>query len=107
MPVISRDRIPANALFITAKVSLLLLFDRQPRPTQQPPSRARIYSFCWISTLLSHFQLSEHPPKELFDLLEEVLRHPILAMEYHFVPPEERARDEKGNLLPWGYVYKE
>lgn len=28
-------------------------------------------------------------------------------MEYHFVPPEERARDEKGNLLPWGYVYKE
>lgn len=30
-----------------------------------------------------------------------------VAMEYHFVPPEERARDEKGNLLPWGYVYKE
>lgn len=28
-------------------------------------------------------------------------------MEYHFVPPEERARDEKGNILPWGYVYKE
>jgi hypothetical protein len=28
-------------------------------------------------------------------------------MEYHSVPPEERARDEKGNLLPWGYVYKE
>jgi hypothetical protein len=28
-------------------------------------------------------------------------------MEYHFVPPEERARDEKGNLLPWGYIYKE
>ncbi|RAK96739.1 uncharacterized protein BO80DRAFT_496837 [Aspergillus ibericus CBS 121593] len=28
-------------------------------------------------------------------------------MEYHFVPPEERARDEKGNLLPWGYVYKD
>lgn len=31
----------------------------------------------------------------------------VLAMEYHAVPPEERARDEKGNLLPWGYVYKE
>lgn len=31
----------------------------------------------------------------------------IFAMEYHAVPPEERARDEKGNLLPWGYVYKE
>lgn len=30
-----------------------------------------------------------------------------LAMEYHSVPPEERARDEKGNLLPWGYVYQE
>jgi hypothetical protein len=29
------------------------------------------------------------------------------AMEYHSVPPEERARDEDGNLLPWGYVYKE
>lgn len=28
-------------------------------------------------------------------------------MEYHFVPAEERAKDEKGNLLPWGYVYKE
>ena len=28
-------------------------------------------------------------------------------MEYHFVPLEERARDEKGNILPWGYVYKE
>ncbi|KAE8148495.1 hypothetical protein BDV25DRAFT_158175 [Aspergillus avenaceus] len=28
-------------------------------------------------------------------------------MEYHFVPPEERAKDEKGNLLPWGYVYKD
>ncbi|KAJ5699010.1 hypothetical protein N7462_001015 [Penicillium macrosclerotiorum] len=28
-------------------------------------------------------------------------------MEYHAVPLEERARDEKGNLLPWGYVYKD
>ncbi|CDM27343.1 hypothetical protein DTO013E5_8461 [Penicillium roqueforti] len=28
-------------------------------------------------------------------------------MEYHSVPPEERARDEDGNLLPWGYVYKD
>jgi hypothetical protein len=28
-------------------------------------------------------------------------------MEYHSVPLEERARDEDGNLLPWGYVYKE
>ncbi|KAJ5143555.1 uncharacterized protein N7515_002342 [Penicillium bovifimosum] len=28
-------------------------------------------------------------------------------MEYHSVPPEERARDEHGNLLPWGYVYKD
>ncbi|KAH8431549.1 uncharacterized protein LDX57_009211 [Aspergillus melleus] len=28
-------------------------------------------------------------------------------MEYHFVPPEERAKDDKGNLLPWGYVYKD
>ncbi|CEJ59688.1 hypothetical protein PMG11_08300 [Penicillium brasilianum] len=28
-------------------------------------------------------------------------------MEYHAVPPEERARDENGNLLPWGYVYKD
>lgn len=28
-------------------------------------------------------------------------------MEYHFVPFEERAKDEKGNVLPWGYVYKE
>lgn len=31
----------------------------------------------------------------------------IPGMEYHAVPPEERARDEQGNLLPWGYVYKE
>ncbi|RAL11046.1 uncharacterized protein BO97DRAFT_478889 [Aspergillus homomorphus CBS 101889] len=28
-------------------------------------------------------------------------------MEYHFVPPEERARNEKGEMLPWGYVYKD
>ncbi|KAF9884469.1 hypothetical protein FE257_001730 [Aspergillus nanangensis] len=28
-------------------------------------------------------------------------------MEYHFVPPEERAKDDKGNPLPWGYVYKD
>ncbi|KAJ5263315.1 hypothetical protein N7478_010920 [Penicillium angulare] len=28
-------------------------------------------------------------------------------MEYHAVPVEERARDEHGNLLPWGYVYKD
>ncbi|KAJ5670625.1 uncharacterized protein N7477_005988 [Penicillium maclennaniae] len=28
-------------------------------------------------------------------------------MEYHAVPPEERARDENGNLLPWGYIYKD
>ncbi|KAJ5887506.1 hypothetical protein N7495_007547 [Penicillium taxi] len=28
-------------------------------------------------------------------------------MEYHAVPPEERARDENGNLLPWGYLYKD
>ncbi|KAA8643407.1 hypothetical protein EYZ11_010119 [Aspergillus tanneri] len=28
-------------------------------------------------------------------------------MEYHFVPLEERAKDDKGNLLPWGYVYKD
>ncbi|CAP99619.1 Pc22g23310 [Penicillium rubens Wisconsin 54-1255] len=28
-------------------------------------------------------------------------------MEYHSVPLEERARDEDGNLLPWGYVYKD
>lgn len=28
-------------------------------------------------------------------------------MEYHSVPVEERAKDEKGNLLPWGYMYKE
>ncbi|KAL1960496.1 hypothetical protein VTO42DRAFT_7795 [Malbranchea cinnamomea] len=28
-------------------------------------------------------------------------------MEYHAVPPEERAKDEKGNLLPWSYVYKD
>ncbi|KAJ5166208.1 uncharacterized protein N7482_004989 [Penicillium canariense] len=28
-------------------------------------------------------------------------------MEYHAVPPEERARDQDGNLLPWGYVYKD
>lgn len=32
---------------------------------------------------------------------------PSSVMEYHSVPPEERARDEDGNLLPWGYVYKE
>lgn len=31
----------------------------------------------------------------------------LTTMEYHFVPQEERARDDKGNLLPWGYVYKE
>ncbi|WEW61412.1 hypothetical protein PRK78_006902 [Emydomyces testavorans] len=30
-----------------------------------------------------------------------------LKMEYHSVPPEERARDPKGNLLPFGYVYKD
>jgi hypothetical protein len=24
----------------------------------------------------------------------------LVAMEYHFVPLEERARDEKGNILP-------
>ncbi|KAJ5249140.1 hypothetical protein N7468_000591 [Penicillium chermesinum] len=28
-------------------------------------------------------------------------------MEYHAVPIDERARDEQGNLLPWGYVYKD
>ncbi|KAJ5110072.1 hypothetical protein N7532_002717 [Penicillium argentinense] len=28
-------------------------------------------------------------------------------MEYHAVPPEERARDENGNMLPWGYIYKD
>ncbi|EER29870.1 hypothetical protein D8B26_007119 [Coccidioides posadasii str. Silveira] len=28
-------------------------------------------------------------------------------MEYHSVPPEERARGPKGNLLPFGYVYKD
>ncbi|KAM5475091.1 hypothetical protein MauCBS54593_001563 [Microsporum audouinii] len=28
-------------------------------------------------------------------------------MEYHSVPLEERAKDEKGNTLPWGYVYKD
>lgn len=28
-------------------------------------------------------------------------------MEYHSVPLEERAKDDKGNILPWGYVYKE
>ncbi|KAJ6179828.1 hypothetical protein N7519_010289 [Penicillium mononematosum] len=32
---------------------------------------------------------------------------PSTVMEYHSVPPEERARDEDGNLLPWGYVYKD
>jgi hypothetical protein len=35
------------------------------------------------------------------------LHHWDLAMEYHAVPLEERARDEKGNILPWGYVFKE
>lgn len=30
-----------------------------------------------------------------------------IIMEYHAVPPEERAQDDKGNPLPWGYVYKE
>ncbi|KKK17238.1 hypothetical protein ARAM_005925 [Aspergillus rambellii] len=28
-------------------------------------------------------------------------------MEYHAVPLEERAKDDKGNILPWGYVYKD
>ncbi|EFQ97165.1 hypothetical protein MGYG_00208 [Nannizzia gypsea CBS 118893] len=28
-------------------------------------------------------------------------------MEYHSVPLEERAKDEKGNTLPWGYIYKD
>jgi hypothetical protein len=28
-------------------------------------------------------------------------------MEVHSVPVEERAFDEKGNRLPWGYVYSE
>ncbi|EZF31019.1 nucleoporin [Trichophyton mentagrophytes] len=28
-------------------------------------------------------------------------------MEYHSVPLEERAKDEKGNTLPWGYLYKD
>ncbi|RDW72574.1 uncharacterized protein DSM5745_07746 [Aspergillus mulundensis] len=28
-------------------------------------------------------------------------------MEYHSVPLEERAKDDKGNTLPWGYVYKD
>ncbi|KAL2820059.1 hypothetical protein BJX63DRAFT_428383 [Aspergillus granulosus] len=28
-------------------------------------------------------------------------------MEYHSVPLEERAKDDKGNILPWGYVYKD
>ncbi|KAI9367049.1 hypothetical protein BJX61DRAFT_360093 [Aspergillus egyptiacus] len=28
-------------------------------------------------------------------------------MEYHAVPLDERAKDEKGNTLPWGYIYKD
>ncbi|EEP81148.1 predicted protein [Uncinocarpus reesii 1704] len=28
-------------------------------------------------------------------------------MEYHSVPPEERARGPKGGLLPYGYLYKD
>lgn len=33
--------------------------------------------------------------------------NPHARMEIHSVPPEERATDENGNLLPWGYIYAE
>ena len=47
--------------------------------------------------------LATHP-----EFLAVTHAHPLSSiMEYHAVPPEERARDEKGNLLPWGYIYKE
>ncbi|KAI9044943.1 uncharacterized protein KD926_011116 [Aspergillus affinis] len=48
-------------------------------------------------------------PISLFSFLEKFKTPslPFPSMEYHFVPPEERAKDDKGNLLPWGYVYKD
>ncbi|KAL4962495.1 allantoate permease family MFS transporter [Aspergillus stella-maris] len=36
-----------------------------------------------------------------------VIETDIAKMEYHSVPLEERAKDDKGNILPWGYVYKD
>lgn len=91
--MVPRDRIPANQLFTKSFGSL----DARPN-----------LPFCaFISQnlpfLSSHFFVSldtPHSPKFLD-------RIPSTVMEYHSVPPEERARDEDGNLLPWGYVYKE
>lgn len=58
---------------------------------------------------LSHPRRSfHHNHPAIFSFIHCLVRSQWpLVMEYHAVPPEERARDEKGNLLPWGYVYKE
>lgn len=57
------------------------------------------------SYTLSDTLWSSDPPLLLF--IADLGSALPVAMEYHFVPVEERAKDEKGNLLPWGYVYKE
>lgn len=82
--------------------------------------RTSVYQKFWLSRCpadiftLFRFHLSEpHFQRfyfftsidlELIQSFNDILS---AVMEYHSVPLEERARDEDGNLLPWGYVYKE
>lgn len=70
---------------------LRYLTARETCPLSITPAKASIAS-------------SSHPPTSLERTYIQVF---LGVMEYHAVPPEERARDEDGNLLPWGYVYKE
>lgn len=76
--------------------------------------RTTVYQKVWLPpsiTLLSHHINSGGNfaalPSSFFTAHLTFRPVAATAMEYHSVPPEERARDEKGNLLPWGYVYKE
>lgn len=76
--------------------------------------RTTVYQKVWLPpsiTLLSHhinsWGIFVALPSSLFTAHLTLGSVTATTMEYHSVPPEERARDEKGNLLPWGYVYKE
>jgi hypothetical protein len=82
----TRDRIPANHCLPKSLASSFDHFAFALRQLQE--------IFTVISSSISAVNLN-------FTALT------ALIMEYHAVPPEERARDEQGNLLPWGYVYKE
>lgn len=85
--------IPANHCL--PKVSRFLLLDSSFAPSQAGPINPPLHSPFQISLSLLQLLIARYPCGVSF------------TMEYHAVPPEERARDEQGNLLPWGYVYKE